>query len=167
MTGNIQKLPQRMTITQRRRVLFITLIVIEIAFLVFIGIKLVGVEAVEDYTEIVGNQEIVYFRNEITGDPALLALIVLMVVATFASKRLRREPVLLMAVQVSSIGLIVFVLWPLAQVFLEGFRASQSAEGYSLVQFQKLLTTPMVAKATTNTMNEPRAFDPRLPSICS
>jgi ABC-type sulfate transport system permease component len=128
------------------------LIIIEVVLLILIGIKIVGVEAVEDYVEVVGNQEIVYFRNEITGDPPLLALIILAVVGTFASKRLRREPTLLVAVQVSTIGLIVFVMWPLAQVFIEGFRASQSAEGYSLVQFQKLLTTPMVAKASANTM---------------
>jgi len=152
MTSNILKLPQNMSTTQKRRVLFIALIVIEITLLVLIGFKIVGVEAVEDYTEIVGNQEIVYFRNEITGDPPLLALIVLAIVATFSSRQLRREPVLMVAVQISTIGLIVFVLWPLAQVFIEGFRSGQSAEGYSLVQFQKLLTTPMVAKATTNTM---------------
>jgi iron(III) transport system permease protein len=141
-----------MSTTQKRRIIFIALIIIEVVLLILIGIKIVGVEAVEDYVEVVGNQEIVYFRNEITGDPPLLALIILAVVGTFASKRLRREPTLLVAVQVSTIGLIVFVMWPLAQVFIEGFRASQSAEGYSLVQFQKLLTTPMVAKASANTM---------------
>jgi len=152
MTSNILKLSHRMSMSQKRRVMFIALIVIEIALLVFIGTKLVGVKAVEDRIETVGNQEIVYFRNEIIGDSPLMALIVLTILATFASKRLRREPVLMVAVQISAIGLVVFVFWPLAQVFLEGFRASQSAEGYSLVQFQKLLATPMVARASTNTM---------------
>ena len=145
MTSNLLKLQQGLSITQRRRIFFIALIVIEIILLVIIGTKLVGIEAVEDHIEVVGNQEIVYYRNEITGDPPLLALIILLVVATYASQRLRREPILLITVQISAIGLIVFVLWPLAQVFLEAFRSGQSAEGYSLVQFQKLLTTPMVA----------------------
>jgi len=44
------------------------------------------------------------------------------------------------------------VAWPLAQVFGEGFRAGQGAEGFSLAQFEKLLETPMVARASLNTM---------------
>ena len=68
MTSNLLKLQQGLSITQRRRIFFIALIVIEIILLVIIGTKLVGIEAVEDHIEVLGNQEIVYYRNEITGE---------------------------------------------------------------------------------------------------
>jgi iron(III) transport system permease protein len=68
------------------------------------------------------------------------------------SSRLRREPVLLVAVQAAIVGLIVFVMWPLAQVLFEGFRSGQDVAGFSIVQFQKLLETPMVGRAMKNTM---------------
>lgn len=152
MTGNILTLPQRLPVSQRRLLMLIALIVIELTLLVFIGTKLVQVEAVEDHVEVIGDQEVVYFRNEIVGDPPLLAMIVLTVLGTLAARRLRREPILLVAVQASTIGLIVFVFWPLLQVFLEAFRAGQGVEGFSLLQFEKLLTTPMVARASINTL---------------
>jgi iron(III) transport system permease protein len=44
------------------------------------------------------------------------------------------------------------VLWPLGQVFVEGFKAGPLAGGFSLLQFERLLETPMVARATRNTL---------------
>ncbi len=152
MAGDTLALPGRTPVARRRRNLFFLLVVVELLLLAYVGTRLVQVEVVEDYTEVIGNQEIVYFRNEIVGDPPLLVLFALAVVVPLLSGRLRREPVLLLAVQASAASLIVFVLWPLAQVFVEGFRTGQGAEGFSLVQFEKLLQTPMVARATTNTL---------------
>jgi iron(III) transport system permease protein len=145
-------LPQQWSIQQQRRALFVGLIVVELLLLVFIGTKLIQVQTVEDYREVVGNIETIYFRNEIVGDPLLVVLLVLAMALPLTSRRLRREPVLLVATQAAIIGLVVFVLWPLAQVFAEGFKAGQEAEGFSLLQFEKLLQTPMVARATTNTL---------------
>ncbi|MGH2628366.1 MAG: ABC transporter permease, partial [Anaerolineales bacterium] len=47
---------------------------------------------------------------------------------------------------------VFFVLWPLAQVFVEGFKAAQGARGFSLAQFERLLATPTVAKASLQTL---------------
>jgi len=152
MTNNLLTLPQRWSVEQRRRLALAGLIVAELLLLVVIGTNLVQVQAVEDYREVVGDVELVHFRNEIIGDPPLLVLIVLGMALPFASSRLRREPILLVTLQAAIIGLIVFVLWPLAQVFIEGFKAGQEAEGFSLIQFEKLLAMPMVARATRNTM---------------
>lgn len=152
MAENILTLPQRMTPRQRRRLWFLGLLVVELLALAYIGSRLVQIEAVVDHVETTGNVETVYYRNQIAGDPPLLALLVLGVLLPLVSRRLRREPVLLLAVQAGVGSLIVFVLWPLAQVFLEGFRAGQQTETISLVQFQKLLATPMVARASINTL---------------
>jgi ABC-type spermidine/putrescine transport system permease subunit II len=143
---------QRLTVHQRRRLFFIALVLLELLFLVYVGTKLIQVEWVEEQAEVIGEVERVILRREIVGDPPLLVLIALGTLLPFASARLRREPTLLVAVQFSVVSLIVFVLWPLAQVFLEGFKAGQQAEGFSLVQFQRLLAQPMVARATRNTM---------------
>ena len=63
-------------------------------------------------------------RRQITGEPPLLALVLLAFGLPAVSSRLRREPLLMLAVQLAVVGLVVFVLWPLAQIFLEGFRTS-------------------------------------------
>lgn len=152
MAENIQTLPSQMTPKQRRRLWFIGLVIIELLALAYIGTRLVQVEAVVDRTEVVGNVETVYFRNEIVGDPPLLVLLVLGVLLPLVSRRLRRETVLLVAVQAAVGSLIVFVVWPLAEVFVEGFRAGQEAQHFSLIQFEKLLATPMVARASINTL---------------
>jgi iron(III) transport system permease protein len=152
MTNSLLTLPQRWSVEQRRRLVLAGLIVAELLLLLFIGMNLVQVQAVEDYREVVGDAELVHFRNEIVGDPPLLVLIVLGMALPLASARLRREPILLVTLQAAIIGLIVFVLWPLAQVFIEGFKAGQETEGFSLIQFEKLLAMPMVARATRNTM---------------
>jgi len=130
---------------------FAALIVVELLLLAFVGTKIVQVQVVEDYREVVGTTETIHFRNEVVGDPALFALILLGVAVPFASRRLRREPVLLVAVQAAVVALTMFVLWPLAQVFIEGFKAEYATESFSLVQFEKLLQ-PMVVRATKNTM---------------
>lgn len=152
MANNLLTLPQRWTIQRQRQLAFAALIIIEVLLLAFVGMKLVQVQAVEDYREVVGNVETIHFRNEIVGDPPLLVLIVLGMGLPLASRRLRREPILLVVLQIAIVGLIVFVLWPLAQVFVEGFKAGLEAEGFSLVQFRKLLATPMVARAMRNTL---------------
>lgn len=152
MAENILTLPQRINPKQRRQVGFTLLIVFELLLLAYIGTRLVQVEAVVDHVEVIGDVETTYYRNEIVGDPALLLLLVVGVLVPLASKRLRREPIMLVAVQGAVGSLIVFVLWPLAQVFVEGFRAGQDAEHFSLVQFEKILAMPMVARASTNTI---------------
>jgi iron(III) transport system permease protein len=152
MSEGILTLPRQMTNRQRQRIGFITLLLVELLVLAYIGTRLVDIETVVDRTEVIGNVETVYYRNEITGDPPLVVLLVLGVMLPLASRRLRREPILMVAVQAAVGSLIVFVLWPLAQVFVEGFRAGREAQGFSLVQFQTLLETPMVARASINTL---------------
>ncbi len=152
MANNLLTLPQRWSAQQQRRIAFAALILVEVLLLVFIGTQLFQVQAVEDYRQTVGDTEIVHFRNEIVGDPPLLVLIAIGLGLPWASRRLRREPVLLVTLQAAILGLVVFVLWPLAQVFVEGFKAGQQATGFSLIQFEKLLAMPMVARASRNTL---------------
>ena len=152
MTGDLLALPRRWSATRRQRVALGVLIAFELGLLALAGTQLVQVRVVEDRRELVGNVETIYFRNEIVGDPPLLILIVLGTLLPLASRQLRREPVLLVATQAAIVGLITFVLWPLAQVFVEGFKAGQGAEGFSLIQFEKLLETPMVARAARGTL---------------
>jgi iron(III) transport system permease protein len=152
MTTTLRVLPEEWSVERRRRFGFAVLIVIETLVLLIIATQLVQVQAVEDYREVVGGVETVYFRNQIVGDPPLLILILLGMALPLVSRRLRREPVLLVLLQAAIVSLTVFVLWPLAQVFVEGFKAGQQTEGFSLVQFEKLLETPMVARATKNTL---------------
>jgi iron(III) transport system permease protein len=144
--------PEHWSAKQRWRVTFASLIIVEILLLILIGTQLIQMEIVEASREAVGDTEIVHFRRQIGGDPALLILIALSVALPLLSRRLRREPVLLVALQLSIAGLVTFVLWPLAQVFVEAFKAGQGAEGFSLVQFETLLAMPMVARATRNTL---------------
>ena len=144
--------PEHWSAKQRWRVTFASLIIVEILLLILIGTQVIQMEIVEASREAVGDTEIVHFRRQIGGDPALLILIALSVALPLLSRRLRREPVLLVALQLSIAGLVTFVLWPLAQVFVEAFKAGQGAEGFSLVQFETLLAMPMVARATRNTL---------------
>jgi iron(III) transport system permease protein len=142
---------RRWSAHQRQRIAFIVLIVVEILLLAFIGTRLIQVQAVEDYREVVGDQETIYFRNEIVGDPVLFAMVLLGMALPLVSGRLRREMVLLVTVQAAVIGLMMFALWPLMQVFVEAFKAEYGTENLSLVQFEKLFQ-PMVIRATRNTM---------------
>ncbi len=151
MVSNSLPFYRRWSASQRQRIAFIVLIVIEILLLAFIGTRLIQVQAVEDYREVVGDQETIYFRNEIVGDPVLFAMVLLGMALPLVSGRLRHEMVLLVAVQAAIVGLTMFVLWPLMQVFIEGFKTEYGTESFSLVQFEKLFQ-PMVIRATRNTM---------------
>lgn len=137
---------------KRQRVIFAALIIIELLVLVAIASYLVQIQVVEDYSEIVGDREIVHMRREIAGDPILLIFVILGLLLPFASSKLRREPALLVAVQAATVSLTIFVLWPLAKVFIEGFKAAQGSSGFSLEQFRELLSMPMVGRAFTNTI---------------
>lgn len=152
MASNVLSIPLNWASSRGRRWNLVGLIVAELAVLAYIGTRLVQVRVVEDFREVVGNQEIIHLRNEVVGDPILLALLVLGAALPLASRRLRRELALLVVLQASILGLIMFVLWPLALIFVEGFRTGQGAAGFSLVQFQKLLQTPSVVRASRNTI---------------
>lgn len=152
MTSRVLSSPQQWSLQRKRRIGFAALIILEAVLLIFVITQLIRVETVEDRREIVGTTETIYFRNEMVGDPPLVALLVLGMVLPLISRRLRREPVLMVALQVAIVGLVLFVLWPLAQVFVQGFKAGQDATGFSLLQFEKLLQTPTVARATWNTL---------------
>ncbi|HLE30087.1 MAG TPA: iron ABC transporter permease [Anaerolineales bacterium] len=152
MSGDLLVLPQRWSATQRQRMALGALVALELALLALVGTQLIRVQVVEDRRDLVGEVETIHFRNEIVGDPPLLGLILVGVGLPLISRRLRREPVLLVATQAAVVGLIVFVLWPLAQVFVEGFKAGQGAAGFSLIQFEKLLEAPMVARAVRGTL---------------
>lgn len=152
MAEDLLTLPRQMTSRQRRRLVFAALLVLELLVLAYIGSRLVRVAVVVDRVEVVGNQETIHYRNEIAGDPPLFVLLALGVLLPLASRKLRREPALLLALQIAIGGLIVFVLWPLAQVFIEGFRAEARGQEFSLIQFERLLATPMVRRASTNTL---------------
>ena len=93
MASNTTTVPQQTSIEKRQRNQFILLIILELALVLYIGFKLIQVEAVVDRVEVSGDFETVYYRNEIVGDPALLALIILGAVLPLASRRIRREPV--------------------------------------------------------------------------
>jgi iron(III) transport system permease protein len=137
---------------QRRRLTTLSVAVVQLLLLLLAANTVLSLQVVEDRREIVGEVETIHFRRELVGDLPLLALIVIGMGLPLASARVRREPVLLVAVQLAVVGLVMFVLWPLAQVFLEGFRAGQSVAGFSLLQFERLLASPTVARASLNTI---------------
>jgi iron(III) transport system permease protein len=141
-----------MSVAQRRRLVFGIVLLAELLLLIFIASKLIGVEYVEESASAVGNVETVVLRRQLAGDPGMLVLIVIAMALPLASRRLRQEPVLMVAVQAAIVSLVVFVGWPLAQVFVEGFKSDRHATGFSLAQFQDLLSQPMVGRAMRNTM---------------
>jgi iron(III) transport system permease protein len=143
---------QELSDSQKRRFFFIALLIAELAILIFIATRLIQVNSVVDRVELIGNQEFTYYKNVLVGDPALLILIIVGLILPLASHRIRHEPVLLVTVQVIIVSLIVFVFWPLAKVFIEAFKSEYLSQGFSLIQFQKLLTKPSVWKAFSNTM---------------
>jgi iron(III) transport system permease protein len=137
---------------RKRRLQFAGLILAELVLLAFLGFRYIQVVQVVDRVEVIGDQETTYYRNEIVADPLLIGLVLAGMALPFASNKLRREPALLFAVQFSIVSLILFVLWPMAQVFVESFRATRGATDFSLVQFERLLQIPTVARATRNTL---------------
>jgi iron(III) transport system permease protein len=134
MTTEAPTIQPQMSLQSRRRLLFAAIFIVEALLLIFIATKLVQIE-----------------DSKITGDPVLLVLVIAGTVLPVLSAPLRREPLLLVLFQVSVGGLIGFALWPLALVFVEGFKAGQG-EGFSLIQFEELLRTPSVVRATRHTM---------------
>jgi iron(III) transport system permease protein len=136
---------------KRRRLVLLLFVLVEALILLLIGTQLVQVQIVEDYREVVGNLETIYFRREIVGDPPLLALLAAALFLPLLSAALRREWFLLALVQLTLAGLVIFVLWPLAQVFIQSFKEDFNTPGFTLFQFQKLIKTPAVARAVTNT----------------
>ncbi|MEX0788216.1 MAG: ABC transporter permease subunit, partial [Anaerolineales bacterium] len=125
---------------------------VQVLILLVVASQVFDLRVVEDYRTTVGNLETIHLRRELVGDPILLALVVVGMALPFMSSKLRREPVLLVALQLTIAGLAFFVFWPLAQVFVEGFKAAQGATGFTLQQFEKLLAAPMVARASVNTL---------------
>jgi iron(III) transport system permease protein len=152
MTSRVALLPKHWSPRQRGNAVLAMVVLVEAILLIWLATTLVWIEPVEDRREFVGEDEYIFFRNELKGDPALAVLMVLAVAVPLAVRRLRREPVMLVALQLAIAGLIMFALWPLAQVFVEGFKAGYKAEGFSLIQFERLLEQPMVARATKNTL---------------
>lgn len=142
----------RLSKKQRDRLSLWASSAVQLLILLIVASQVLDLRVVEDYREVVGDVETIHFRRELVGDPLLLALVVAGMALPFASSRLRREPVLLVALQLTITGLVFFVLWPLAQVFVEGFKAAQGAAGLTLAQFEKLLATPTVARASLNTL---------------
>jgi iron(III) transport system permease protein len=152
MAGELLTLPRAWPVARQRRLAFALLIVVELLLFAWAAARLVQVQVVEDRRELVGDVETIHFRREVVGDPVLVALLGLGLAAPFLSRRMRHEPVLLVALQAGILSLTIFVLWPLGQVFAHGFRAGPLATGFSLLQFERLLETPMVARATRNTL---------------
>jgi iron(III) transport system permease protein len=145
-------LPQRWPVARQRQAAFAVLLVLELVFLAVLATRLVQVVVVEDSRELVGNVETIHYRRDVIGDPLLVGIIAAGMALPFFSRRLRRETALLVALQVAIVSLIVFVLWPLGQVFVQGFREAHDATTLSLIQFEQLLAQPMVARAAGNTM---------------
>jgi len=137
---------------QRRRLSLAAVVVVQLSILLAVANTVLSLDIVEDRREVVGGVETIHFRRELVGDIPLLVLVMAGMALPMASTRIRWEPVLLVAVQLAVVGLIIFVLWPLAQVFLEGFRAAQGTTGFSLLQFERLLASPTVARASIHTI---------------
>jgi iron(III) transport system permease protein len=152
MTSKLLAFPSGWPVARQRRLAFAVLVVVELLLFALLVARLVQVQVVEDRRELVGDMETIHFRREVVGDPPLAVLLGLGLAVPFLSPRLRREPALLVALQAGILSLTVFVLWPLGQVFAHGFRAGPLATGFSLLQFERLLETPMVARATRNTL---------------
>lgn len=136
----------------RKRLGSIAFVLIEVAVMALIGFLLLRFQVVEDYRQVVGDLVTIHYKREFIGEPVLFGLVILAAVWPVFVVRLRREPMLLLITQVSLILLVIFVLWPLLQVFVEGFKAAQGAVGFSLDQFSRLLSMPTVARAFRNTL---------------
>lgn len=142
----------RLTRRQKRQLTSIAIGLFQLLLLILIGSQVIGFKLVEDFSEVVGGVKTTYLRRELIGDPLLLLIIAIGMLLPVFSAKLRRETVLLVTIQLTSVGLIVFVLWPLGQVFVEGFQGGGESAGFSFFQFQKLLASPMVINASVNTL---------------
>ncbi len=130
----------------------IIIAVVQIVVLTFVAMWVMDIVIVEDTREVVDGVETITFRRELIGDPLLFVLAAVGMSLPLLSQKLRREPVMMLAVQLAIVALLIFVLWPVAQVFVEGFESTEVEGAYSLEHFQRLLTKPMVARATRNTL---------------
>ncbi|MFV1858514.1 MAG: ABC transporter permease [Anaerolineales bacterium] len=136
----------------RSRRALIIIAVVQIVLLTFIATWVMDIVIVEDTREVVDGVETISFRRELIGDPLLFVLAAIGMSLPLMSSRLRREPVMMLAVQLAIVALLIFVLWPVAQVFVEGFEATEEGGGYSLETFRRLFAKPMVARASRNTI---------------
>lgn len=154
MTSPPQILEDRMGWDEKtkKRLSQIALVVLELLALALITFLLLKFQLVEVGREVVGDVELVSYERVFVGKPVLYILAVLAWIWPLTFKRLRQEWVMLVVTQVSLVLLVIFVLWPLLQVFQEGFKAGPLAEGFSLSQFRRLLGMRMVVNATTNTL---------------
>lgn len=130
----------------------VALAVAEAAFLGWAATRFVQRQVVEDYREELGDQIVIHMKAVWTGDLLAVAILVLGLLLPVAVQRLRREPVLLVAVQAFTISLGVAVIYPLIQVFLEAFKAEFTAAEYSLAQFRRLMGLQMVRGSVGNTL---------------
>ena len=143
-------LPFSDRIRNRRPLLIIA--VIQIVLLTFIATWVMDIVLVEDSREVVDGVRTIELRRELIGDPLLFVLAAIGMSLPLMSRKLRREPVMLLAVQLAIVALLIFVLWPVAQVFVEGFEATEEGGGFSLEHFQRLFQRPMVVRASRNTI---------------
>lgn len=142
----------RLSEKARRRLSLVGFIAIELLGLALISFFLLQSELVEVGREAVGDVELVRYERQFIGKPVLYVLVLLAGLWPLAVKRLRRERVMLAVTQLSLVVLTMFVLWPLIQIFQEGFKAGPLAEGFTLSQFRRLLGMSMVVRATSNTL---------------
>ena len=114
-------------IRNRRPLLIIA--AIQIVVLTFVAMWVMDIVIVEDTREVVDGVETITFRRELIGDPLLFVLAAIGMSLPLLSSRLRREPVMMLAVQFAIVALLIFVLWPVAQVFVEGFESTEEEGG--------------------------------------
>ncbi len=117
----------------------IIIAVVQIVVLTLVAMWVMDIVIVEDTREVVDGVETITFRRELIGDPLLFVLAAVGMSLPLLSQKLRREPVMMLAVQLAIVSLLIFVLWPVAQVFVEGFESTEEEGSYSLEHFQRLL----------------------------
>ena len=152
MTSRTLAWPAGWSAARQRRLTYAALLLLELLFLGFVTTRLVQFVTVEASRELVGDVETIHFRREVAGDPLLVVFIAAAMGLPLLSARLRREPAMLIAFQAATVSLLVFVLWPLAQVFVQAFLEDHADSALSLIQFDRLLAQPMVARATANSL---------------
>lgn len=143
---------EEMPVAHKRRLLFAGLLVVELVILVLVTTYLIQFRYVETQVDTAGEVQTVVMQREMVGDPPLLAMVLLAFVLPLLSRKIRREPIILVALQLSALGIVVFVIWPLAEVLLESFRVEFGSDEFSLIQFERMLAQPMVFRAFRNTM---------------
>lgn len=143
---------EEMPVARKRRLLFAGLLAVELVLLVLVANYLIQFRYVETQVDTVGEVQTVVMQREMVGDPPLLAMVLLAFGLPLVSRKIRREPIILVALQLSAVGIIVFVVWPLAEVLLESFRVEFGSDEFSLIQFERMLAQPMVFRAFRNTM---------------